>query len=218
MKSFSLRSVLVSWGFIIVSCGLAYADTSFILGNHPSGDVNILLSSAATGTTVQGAPNGFPQITVNFISSQVLREPSSGQARVSASLEGTPLTNLMISLANNATYGDLIINPFIGGQCPDCVFGPATITVHALSNTGMPEPEATFIYDLGNGNNFLTIVATGGERIVSTSISAPGGFNDLRQPRISGPFVLSVPEPASLYTLVCSLVGLALVAFKQRRM
>jgi hypothetical protein len=205
-----MRFVL-AMGLVLLSCTSSQASIIFTLGNNPSNDVNILLNSGATGTMVTGTPNGFPGITVNFTSSQDLLEPSSGQARVSANPEGTPLTNLAISLADNLTYGDLIINPFIGGGCPTCTGGASTITVTALDSSG--NLEAPFVFtglNIGNGNNFLTIVASGGESIVSTSVSVPGGIADLRQPRISGPFT-PIPEPATYSIVGGSLLGLGLL-------
>lgn len=191
------------------------ASIIFTLGNNPSNDVNILLNSGATGTTVTGSPNTFPGVIVDFTSTQSLTEPSSGQARVAANPEGTPLTNLTISLANGLTYGDLIINPFIGGQCANCAGGASTITVRAVSSNGTAEAPAVFTgLNVGNGSNFLTIVATGGESIVSTTISVAGGINDLRQPRISGPFAAPVPE-AGTYVLIG--IGLGLLGIVARR-
>lgn len=187
----------------------------FTPGNNPSGDVNVLLNSGTTGTTVTGSPNGFPSVTVDFSSTQVLTEPSSGQARVAANPEGTPLTNLTISLANGMTYGDLIINPFIGGLCPNCTGGASTITVVARASNGTLEAPFTYTaLNIGNGSNFLTITTSGGESIVSTTINVAGGFNDLRQPRISGPFATPVPEPET-YALMG--IGLALLGLLRRR-
>jgi hypothetical protein len=105
----------------------------FQTGNNPQPDeVNILLNSGVSGTTVTGTPNNFLALVVDFISSELELEPSSGQARVSGSPEGTPLTTMPISLANGGTYGDLIINPFIGG-CRACVSGGSGIvTVNSL--------------------------------------------------------------------------------------
>lgn len=196
---------------LAASCGITQASVIFTLGNNPSNDVNILLNSGASGTTVTGSPSGFPGVTVDFTSTETLLEPSSGQARISADPEGTPLTNLTVSLANSMTYSDLIINPFIGGLCPSCTGGASTITVDAVNSLGQPEAPAVFTgLNIGNGNNFLTITTSGGESIVSTRISVAGGINDLRQPRISGPFGV-IPEPAT-YILIGSgilLVGLA---------
>jgi len=217
---------LLSLGLLsLVGCSLADASIVFTLGNNPSDDVNILLNSGLSGTTVQGTPNQLPGVLINFTSSQTLLEPSSGQARVSASPEGTPLTNIAISLANGGSYGDIIINPFVGGPgvCALCTGGASTITVNAITSGGIAEAPVTFSgLTLGNGNNFLTIVATGGESIVSTSIVAPGGFDDLRQPRISGPFLGpggsagNVPEPAT-YTMLLSGLGLIGLGLRSRR-
>ena len=74
----------------------------------------------------------------------------------------------------------------------------------------------TFSYTLSNGQNFLTIVADPGTRLASVMVSAPGGFPDLRQPRISGAEA-NVPEPASLLLLGGGLLGLAGVGRKLRR-
>jgi len=204
-----------AYAFLFLSPLALNASIIFTLGNNPSNDVNILLNSGATGTTVIGSPNMSPGVIVDFSSTQSLSEPSSGQARVAANPEGSPLTNLTISLANGLTYGDLIINPFIGGLCANCTGGASTITVRAVSSNGTAEAPAVFTgLTVGNGNNFLTIVATGGESIVSTTISVAGGFNDLRQPRISGPFAAAVPE-SSTYLLIG--VGLGLLGFLGRR-
>lgn len=194
--------------FLLLLAQLSRADIILMAGNNPQpNENNILLKSGLSGTLVSGVPNGVSGVTVNFTSTQMLLEPSSGQARVSALPEGTPLTNLTISLAGGGTFGDLIINPFIGGQCDLCVVnGAFVVTVHALSSTGVVEPLVVYNGTLGTGNNFLTMVAINGESILSVDISAPGGFNDLRQPRISGPFS-TTPEPSSL-----GLLGIGLAA------
>lgn len=210
-----MRSISTYFLFVLLSPLALNASIIFTPGNNPSNDVNILLNSGATGTLVTGTPNMFPGVTVDFSSTQSLSEPSSGQARVAANPEGTPLTNLTISLANGLTYGDLIINPFIGGQCANCTGGASTITVLAVSSNGTLEAPVTYsALNIGNGNNFLTITTSGGESIVSTTISVPGGINDLRQPRISGPFA-AIPEPAT-YMLLAGALGL-LGVFRARR-
>jgi len=200
----------------LLACGSLRADITFTLGNHPQADeLNVLLNSGDSGTTITGTLTG-TEYSVLFSSTQPLLSSSNGQARVAADPEGSPLTNLSISL-DDALYGDIILNPFIG-SCRQCVAGNATVTVNSVDSNGLPEAPSIYSYALGNGQNFLTIVASDGESIVSTSIAAPGGFNDLRQPRISGAGdeTSAVPEPATFTMLSLVIVGLA-VLHKFRR-
>lgn len=155
--------------FLLLGCGAMNAGIIFTPGNNPSGDVNVLFNTGVnSGLLVQGTLNQNPGVTVNFTSTQQLLAPSNGQARVSANPEGTPLTNLNISLASGLTYGDIILNPFIGGQCPTCNgSGSATITVNSVTSTGVVEAPSTFTLTNLGGNNFLTITTSGGEAITS---------------------------------------------------
>jgi hypothetical protein len=204
-----MKTCLVA--FVLWACiSTLQASVIFDLGNHPQPDeVNILLNSGQSGTTVTGTSNFFPNLIVNFSSTQSLLAPSSGQARITGNPTGTPLTNMAISLAGGLTYSDLIINPFIGG-CSQCIpGGTGTISVLAKDSHGVLEPPAVFTYPIDNGNNFLTISTTNGESIVSTSIVNVGGsFHDLRQPRISGVGV--IPEPTTCLLMGMGLVGLGL--------
>jgi len=184
----------------IFSVTTAKADSvTFTIGNNPQQDEeNILLNNGLNGITVFGLTNQ-TQLQVAFSSStDTLVEPSSGQARVEA-LDGL-VNNISISIPNG-TFHDIILNPFFGS-------GTATVTVLTANNETF-----TFSYSLSNGQNFLTIVADPGTSIFSVTINAPGGFTDLRQPRISG---ASVPEPATMLLFGSGLLGIA-TAFRKLR-
>jgi len=184
------------------------ADIIFTLGNNPQpGEENVLLNKGTTGTTVFGETNQ-THLPVQFTSTQTLTEPASGQARIEAT-NGTSqigLTNVTISVPGGS-YGDLIFNPDITGT----IGTPGgTLHVAVTDNLGVVSP---FDYTLSNGQNFLTITTTGGQRIVSTSLSysLADGFTDLRQVRISGAVV---PEPAGITMLA---TGLGMLAICSRR-
>ena len=186
---------LVLAAIFVCSSAIAKADSvTFTLGNNPQSDEeNVLLNSGASGTTVFGLTNQ-TQLQVAFSSTtDILVEPSSGQARVEA--QDALLNNITISIPDGS-FHDIILNPFFGS-------GTATVTVTTTNNEVF-----NFAYTLSNGQNFLTIVADPGTRIFSVTINAPGGFTDLRQPRISGA-AANVPEPTTMLLFGLGLLGTA---------
>lgn len=193
----------VYMAIVIFSSTAAKADSvTFTIGNNPQQDEeNILLNSGASGVTVFGITNQ-TGLQVSFSSTtDILAAPSSGQARVEA-LDGL-VNNITISIPNG-TFHDIILNPFFGS-------GTANVSVVTANNEVF-----NFAYSLSNGQNFLTIVADPGTAIFSVTISASGGFTDLRQPRISGA-AANVPEPATMMLFGFGLLGLAGAARKVRR-
>jgi len=180
----------------------AHAGVIFSLGNDPqqSGEQNILFNSDQTGSLVTGVI-GSTNMIVDFSStSDTLDVTASGQAQLAA-VDGT-VNNVTISLPGGATYQSLILNPFLGGSVDP---GSATVTVTANDGT------FTYTYPEGleKGQNFLTITASNGERIISTTVQASTGFQDLQQPRIGGATVgTAVPEPASAALLAGGILAL----------
>jgi hypothetical protein len=56
-----------------------------------------------------------------------------------------------------------------------------------LISNDLAEVPSIFTYDLGNGQNFLTIVATNGESIASTMIDARADFTTCASREFPGP-------------------------------
>ena len=178
----------------------AQAGIIFEEGNNPQPDEeNLLLNSGDTGTTIFGETQS--GISVQFTSiTDTLVAPSSGQARIEA--EDGLLNNITISVPQG-NFIDFIGNPFQGD-------GEATITVVANELDGTTT-DHIFETELGNGQNFFTVIAIDGETIASITIDAPDGFSDLRQPRISGATI--IPEPVTL----AMFAGVGALALGRRR-
>jgi hypothetical protein len=203
--------LLLPLAIVLFSPSLSWADLSITLGNNPQpGEENVLLNTGTTGNTVTGTLNQ-SGLLVNFTSTQVLSEPANGQAKIEASNNGSqiPVSDISFSLANG-TFTDAIFNPFIGGT----IGSPGDVTITVFGKDAMTNPETlTGTFSLGNGQNFFTVIASNGEVIDSISLSAITGFGftDLRQVRISGATVPSVPESGTTLSLLgASALALAL--------
>jgi len=201
----------------------AYATPIFTLGNAPQpGEENVLYGANDAGNTIIGHTNQ-SNTAVSFSSTDTLITTAQGQSNLTA-LSG--IHDVGISVPGGA-YTDLIINPFNGGSPA----GQATVSVQA-NDGAFP-----FNYAVGNGNNFLTIVAGAGETILSTTISSTNGFADPRQPRISGisfgegegggggglpqaptlgGFTAVVPEPSTVVLMLTGLGGLIARSLRHR--
>ena len=151
--------------------------------NDPQPDeANIHFGGASSGTTLVALTNP-GNVPVAFSSTEIL-VPSSGNGQADIFAADGNIENLTITVPNGF-YTDLIIDPerTAGG----------TADVSVVTNDGL----FTHSYNLGNGSNYLTIFATGGESILSTTLNmeGAGSFADLKQPRISGA-AIGTPTPA----------------------
>jgi len=183
------------------------ASVIFTPGNNPQpNEENILFGAADTGTLITGATQT-SNVDVDFSSSQTLFQNAKGQADIFATDQkpvNVDLTNLKIT-APGFTFGDFIMNMQNGN-------GTATISV--VTNDGTFTDQVS----LGNGQNFLTITTAGGETISEIGISAPNGFEEFKQPRISdlascgancggGGGGGGVPEPGTIFLIAAGLLG-----------
>jgi hypothetical protein len=197
-------------GALALSSGPAFADIIFQLGNNPQSDEqNIFFNAPESGTTITGEV-GNTGIDVLFSSTQTLFQRAQGQADIFGSPSNpnnTLLTNIAIDVPGY-TFQDFILNLQNGT-------GSAVVT--AVDNFNQ-----TFTYTLGNGQNFLTIFALPGsgqsiEGITVSMLNGVGGFEEFKQPRISGvaPNNTSLPEPGSLL-LLASVLGVIGVMARHR--
>jgi len=188
---------------------LSWATIMFIPGNNPQpGEENVLLNKGTSGATVTGTTNQ-SGTTVSFGSgTQTLFEPANGQARIEATNGSSQVALSDISsITSTSFYGDLIFNMHIGGTVGT---SGGTASISVVDNFGTA---SLFTTTLGNGENFVTLVATNGESIQSVGISYALGFTDLRQVRISG--IGGVPDSGTTLSLLgASMFGLALLRCK----
>lgn len=186
----------------VVAAGSASASIVFVPGNHPqSGEENILFSGGS-GTTVLGVTN-HSGTTVDFssLTGETLLESSTGQAKITTTSSGGNVTDVNVTVPGH-TFTDFIVDLHD-------LESDATITVTAndgtFHDTLSPNP--------GEGENFITILAQGGETISSIDFAGPEG--SFEQPRISGLATAAIPEASTWAMMGLGFAGLGFLGYRK---
>jgi len=187
----------------LVLIATANADAIFETGNHPQPNEENILQAGQTGTTIDGFTNRSNTL-VQFSSTTDTLIGTGGQSDIDA-VDGL-INNITITVPGH-TFLDLIFNPFKPASANDLV-------VTVVTNTG----PFTFTYGDTHGDNFLTMTTINGETISSVTIDSASGFQELKQPRISGiSGVTIIPEPSSLLLLGSGMLGLGYLVRRKRQ-
>lgn len=207
-KTIGSATGVALWGLlaIVAAPQAANASIKLISGNSPQpGEQNVLFKSDQTGTTVTGFTNK-SDTEVDFSSAvDTLSVSSKGQAKIS-NAGGGNITDLTVTPL--VFVGDLIVN-LNGGPTA----GTVDITVDVAGETptvftGEPIKK--------NGENFYTIVASGGEKITSVNFSSTVGFGEFQQPRLSGVAGV-IPEPSTWAMMLLGFAGLGYAGLRKAR-
>ncbi len=200
---------------VVLSPLVSKADLVTTLGNNPQpNEQNVLFNTTQNGSTVNGATNITNTLVTFSSSTDTLGANANGQAVLRSGNPNDPLLNELMLTVPNGTFTDVILNPQIPGPNSG-ISGPFDLTITLNTTTG------TYTYSfpasgknaLGNGNNFVTFVATDGTMINSVELTSTSGFDSLTQVRLSG-VVTETPEPASLLLLG---FGMTALPFLRRR-
>jgi hypothetical protein len=239
----NLKKVFLAAGLLLGAATAASAHIIFTPGNNPGpNEENILFGSAQSGTLITGQTNQ-SGIDVKFFTlpggETSLMTQGIGQADIlcgagcnpygQGGANGNQLTALGISVQSGWGAKDFIGN---------LDFGEGVADIRVTDEVG-----AIFDFTLGNGQNFFTLNAINNEVITQILITSGVvgqnfGFNDFKQPRISGlckigdpgcgngvpnqqcaepPCPVDVPEPPTLSVFGLGLLAAGWVATRRRK-
>ena len=197
-------------GGILLSFIATSAGATIIFNAIPSGTGNNVEFNDQPpnqiGTTIFGNINDPNNTLVQFTSTQVLRTPSLGQARIESVPDG--ILNNLVTTIPGFFFDQAVFNLDAGGA------GIANISAFDQFGT-----QFNFSLALsGSGQNFFTLTTTGGELISRVAFTTTVGLEDVAQIRFGE--TVAVPAPmvgAGLPGLVAACFGLLTLARRRRQ-
>jgi hypothetical protein len=135
--------------------------------------------------------------------SDALNADASGQAMITAT--SGLLNNLSYMTVGGITFTTATFN----------LIGDATGTIFGTSANGTA---FSYNFSLGNGQNFIGLLATGGDVLNGFTINSATGISDFRQLRLGGVQVATaVPEPATWALMLLGFGGMGVAMRRNRR-